>query len=133
MLVNITKTAKQYSSKLTITQVESIFKKFDLEIDKKNIKEMQKKGFLPELNSVRFYNYNHVIIIYVAHILDELIKEDIIKKYIQDLFSMDIDELINFYDVFYKNFNNKTSFENNENELYKLLYLSLTYKNSFCI
>ncbi len=133
MLINITSMATHYSNKLTITQVEAIFKKFNLNIDKKEIKRLQKNDFLPELDNIRYYKFNHIIIIYIICILEELVKEDVIKKHITCLFDLELEEIIKFYDKFYNKVNDNETFNDFDNDLYKLLYLALVYKNSLCI
>ncbi len=125
MLIDITKNAHNYSNKLTSTQLESIFKKLGVDIDKEFIKKLNKKDFLPPLNSIRYYDFKHVVIIYIVYVLKTLIKDDIIKVHIRYLFDMNLTDVIKFYDYFYKN--NNLQYNNLNNDIYKLLFLTLQY------
>lgn len=127
-LVDITIDAKKYSEKLTITQVEEIFKKNNLkEIDRKYIKNLQLNGFLPELFNIRYYSYKHIIIIYIIYYLSQQIRDEVIKENIKKLFDFSIDDLISYFSYFYENKENYIDLITST-KIHKLLFL--TY---FCI
>ncbi len=131
MLIDITAKAEKYSEKLTIAQVEKIFTRYNIDIDRKYIKYLQTNNFLPPLNNIRFYTYSHVIIIYIIKILSILVKEEVIKENINMIFPLTLKELVIFYETFFYAIDDIKKMQSlkNENKLYMLLYFVTVYKN----
>ncbi len=124
--INISKGAKNFSESMTISQVELIFNRLDINIDKKDIKKIQAEGLMQELENKRYYSYSNVIVIYTAMYLLQFLNKNVVKKNIESLFELDLNELIDFYEYTYNKLKILTfdeAFEFEDEKLKEIFFL----------
>ncbi len=131
-IINISENSNNFSNNLSISKVIIFFERNGIEVNKTTIQNYVRVGILPPLDKKRYYNFKHIILLYLTNYLKESYSLTEIKEFTEYIRNMDYEKVLEYNKHLIEDFNeiinnDKIEIDKNIRENKILFILVITY------